>query len=172
VFALAGGFLMAKGVVGWRRLTLGAPARKAASSRPEGEPGACEAAVKQIGHGVEMNGVLVIEQSLRIEGEFRGTLQSANGIFVAETGTVEAPIRARTVEIHGAVVGNVVASREIVIHETGRLHGDVEAPSIVIARGATFNGSVRMYRPERSLQASVLPELHTAESPLDPGRRV
>ena len=119
-----------------------------------------------------MNGVPVVEQSLRIEGEFRGTLQSANGIFVAETGTVEAPIRARTVEIHGAVVGNVMAPREIVIHETGRLHGDVEAPSIVIARGATFNGSVRMYRPERSLQASVLPELHTAESPLDPGRRV
>jgi cytoskeletal protein CcmA (bactofilin family) len=163
---------MAKGVVGWRRLTLGAPVRKPTPPRPEGEADASEVPVKHIGHGVEMNGHLVVEQSLRIEGEFRGALQSSNSVFVAETGTVEAPIRARTVEIHGAVVGNVVASREIVIHETGRLHGDVEAPSIVIARGATFNGRVRMYRPERSLQASVLPELHSCESPLDLGRRV
>ena len=31
-----------------------------------------------------MNGDLVIEQSPRIEGEFRGTFQSANGVFVAE----------------------------------------------------------------------------------------
>ena len=38
------------------------------------------------------------------------------------------------------------------IHATGRLHGDVEAPSLVVARGAYFNGRIRMYRPERSLQ--------------------
>jgi cytoskeletal protein CcmA (bactofilin family) len=155
---------MAKGVVGWRRLTVGAPARKAPPPRPAEDAGAAEAPVKQIGHGVEMNGHLVIEQSLRVEGEFRGALQSSNSVFVAETGTVEAPIRARTVEIHGAVVGNVVASREIVIHETGRLHGDVEAPSIVIARGATFNGRVRMYRPERSAQASAPTDEHSVAS--------
>ena len=158
---------MAKGVVGWRRLTVGAPVRKSPPPRPEGEAGASEAPVKQIGHGVEMNGHLVIEQSLRIEGEFRGALQSSNSVFVAETGTVEAPIRARTVEIHGAVVGNVVASREIVISASGRLHGDVETPSLVVERGATFNGRVRMYRPERSLQASALPDEHTAASVLE-----
>lgn len=143
---------MAKGVVGWRRLTVGAPARKATPPRPEGEAGAAEADVKRIGHGVEMNGHLVVAQSLCIEGDFRGALQSGNSVVVAETGSVEAPIRARTVEIHGAVVGDVVASREIVIFANGRLHGDVETPSLVIARGATFNGRVRMYRPERSLQ--------------------
>jgi cytoskeletal protein CcmA (bactofilin family) len=144
---------MANRSSGWRRLALGAPVQAEPPPRPLELPGVPEAEVARLHYGAEMNGRLVVEQSLLIEGEFRGELESANTVFVAETGTVEAPIRARMVEIHGAVVGDVVAAREVVIHATGRLHGDVETPSLVIARGATFNGRTRMYRPERSLQA-------------------
>jgi cytoskeletal protein CcmA (bactofilin family) len=149
---------MALGPAGWRRLVLGAPVQKDVPSLPQAEPGAREPDVARIEHGVEMNGRLVIEQSLRIEGEFRGELECAQSVYVSETGAVEAPIRARTVEIHGAVVGDVVASREVVIFASGRLHGDVETPSLVVVRGATFNGRTRMYRPERSVKASALPE--------------
>jgi len=35
----------------------------------------------------------------------------------------------------------------------------------VVARGATFNGRTKMYRPERSVQTSALPDRH-AEVPL------
>jgi len=144
---------------GWRRLVPGAPTEQetaAAPARPEIAPIAPppEPDVALIARGVEMNGRLVVTQSLRIEGEFRGDLQSANSIFVSESGTVEAPIRARTVEIHGAVVGNIVASREVVIHATGRLHGDVETPSFVVTRGSTFNGKTTMYRPERNVRSA------------------
>ena len=153
VSAAARGFPMAMRPAGWRRLVLGAPAPKAAPPSLRANPGLRNPTSRTSSYGVEMNGRLVVEQSLQIEGEFRGELESAGSVFVAETGTVDAPIRARTVEIRGAVVGDVVASREVVIFATGRLHGDVETPSLVIARGATFNGRTRMYRPERSLQA-------------------
>lgn len=106
-----------------------------------------------IARGMEMSGRLVTPQSLRIEGEFSGELESAQLVCVTETGAVTAPIRARSVEIRGAVVGNISASREVVIHPSGRLHGDVETPSLVVARGATFNGRTRMYRPEQNLPA-------------------
>src|SRR5262249_24639577 len=114
---------------------------------------AAEEAYARIERGVEMSGRLATERPLRIEGEFRGEIQSAAAVLVCEGGTVEAPIRARTVEIHGAVGGDVIASREVVIHASGRLHGDVEAPSLVIARGAFFNGRTKMYRPGRVVQA-------------------
>jgi cytoskeletal protein CcmA (bactofilin family) len=155
---------MAMRPAGWRRLVLGAPVQKDVPPQPQGEPGASEPDVARIEHGVEMNGRLVVEQSLLIEGEFRGELESAGSVFVSETGTVEGPIRARTVEIRGAVVGDVVASREVVIFATGRLHGDVETPSLVVVRGATFNGRTRMYRPESSIQTSALPDRHSAAS--------
>jgi len=123
------------------------------------EEGFVDDGFTRIQPGVEMSGRLVTERSLRVDGEFRGQIESAAMVIVCETGAVEAPIRARTVEIRGAVVGDVVASREVVIHATGRLHGDVEAPSFVIERGAFFNGRTRMYRPERlaQSQAEALP---------------
>ncbi len=152
---------------GWRRFVLGGTERTATIPAPPQESGASEAGIALIEHGVEMNGRLVVPQSLRIEGEFRGEIESANTVFVSETGAVEAPIRARSVEIRGAVVGDISASREIVIHATGRLHGDVETPSLVVMRGATFNGRTRMYRPERSLQTSAPADRHTAASPLE-----
>jgi len=155
---------MDKSVVGWRRLVLGVPEQETTPRRAEADPGTPAPDVAIIARGVEMNGRLVVSQSLRIEGEFRGNLESPKSVFVSESGAVEAPIRARTVEIYGAVVGDVVASREIVIHATGRLHGDVETPSLVVVRGATFNGRTRMYRPEQNLQNSAPLEPHADAS--------
>jgi cytoskeletal protein CcmA (bactofilin family) len=130
---------------------LGAPEQiEVPPNHVEPEMGASEPGVARIEPGVEMNGRLVAPNSIRVEGEFRGELESAASVFVSESGAVEAPIRARSVEIRGAVVGDIVASREVVIHATGRLHGDVETPSLVVVRGATFNGRTRMYRPERA----------------------
>ena len=152
-------------ISGWRRLVLGAPEQKATPPQSEPEaPRASEPDAALVEQGVEMNGRLVVKQSIRIDGEFRGEIESSNSVFVSETGTVEAKIQARTVEIRGAVVGDISASREIVIHATGRLHGDVETPSLVVVRGATFNGRTRMYRPERSVQTSALPDRHPAVS--------
>ena len=102
-----------------------------------------------------MSGRLVTERPLRIEGEFRGEIESASTVIVTEGGSVEAPIRARTVEIRGAVVGNVTATRELVIHATGKLHGDVETPSLIIERGAFFSGGTQMYRPQQALRGDV-----------------
>jgi cytoskeletal protein CcmA (bactofilin family) len=143
----------ARSASGWRRIVPGvveqspAPAAIAAE-----EPAAVKPNVALLSRGVEMNGRLVVPSSVQVEGEFRGQLESADSVWISETGSVEAPIRARTVEIRGAVVGDIVASREVVIHATGRLHGNVEMPSLVVARGATFNGQSRMYRPERKVQ--------------------
>jgi cytoskeletal protein CcmA (bactofilin family) len=140
-------------VPGWRRLVPDAPKQVTTPAKPEGEAETAAPHVAIIERGVEMNGRLVVPQSLRIEGEFRGELESSASIFVSESGAIEAPIRARTVEIRGAVVGDIVASREVIIHATGRLHGNVETPSLVVTRGATFNGQTRMYRPERNVQS-------------------
>jgi cytoskeletal protein CcmA (bactofilin family) len=155
---------MEERLTGWRRLVLGVPEQETTPPKAEVEPGTSTPDVAIIERGVEMNGRLVVRQSLRIEGEFRGELESGGSVFISESGAVEAPIRARAVEIRGAVVGDIVASREVVIHATGRLHGDVETPSLVVMRGATFNGRTRMYRPERHVQSSALPDQHAGAS--------
>jgi cytoskeletal protein CcmA (bactofilin family) len=99
--------------------------------------------------GCEVDGVLSLEGPLLIEGEFRGEIRCQDAVSVLQSGTVEASIEARTVTIEGAVVGNVTSTREVVIARRGKLHGDVVTPSLVIERGAFFQGATRMYRPEQ-----------------------
>ena len=142
---------------GWRRLVIGGSAQGEAAAQAPAAASAPEVHFARIERGVEMSGRLVTEKPLRIEGEFRGEIESASTVIVTEGGSVEAPIRARTVEIRGAVVGNVTASRELVVYATGRVHGDMEAPSLVIERGAFVNGRAHMYRPLSALQAEAPP---------------
>jgi cytoskeletal protein CcmA (bactofilin family) len=137
----------------WRSIRIGATA-PTPPPQPPAEIAKPAEDFARIERGVEMSGRLATSRSLRVEGEFRGEIECGGAVVVTDTGAVEAPIRARTVEIFGAVVGDVSAGREIVIHPTGRLHGDVDAPSFVVMRGAFFNGKTRMYRPERSLAQS------------------
>lgn len=111
---------------------------------PESEP-----ATTFIHPDCEFDGTLVLKRSIQIEGEFRGHLESADSVIIGADAAVEASITARTIVVFGAVVGDVRGSREVVLHPGSRLHGSVETPSLVIERGAFFNGQTKMYRPDQ-----------------------
>jgi cytoskeletal protein CcmA (bactofilin family) len=132
---------------GWKRIALGGQAEKPAGDGGKASRDAASPATF-IDQGCEFQGKLSLNTSIRMDGEYRGHIVSEDTVVVGETAALEASIEARTVVICGAVVGDVEASREVVIHATGRLHGNVKTPSLVIERGAFFNGETRMYRPE------------------------
>ena len=138
---------------GWKRISLGTRQDEPAAPQSEQEPAATSAFTTFIQKGCEFEGTLVLDKSIRIEGEFRGAIESSETVVVDAEAAVEARIRARTVVVHGAVVGNLEASREVVLHPSCRLHGDVETPSLVVERGAFFNGTTRMFRPEQIVRA-------------------
>jgi len=139
---------------GWEKLEIGRRlARRSAAAEEAPTVAAPEDHTAFIHEGCEVEGTLAVENSLRIQGEFRGRIRAQKTVTVDERATVTGDIHARTVIIHGAVVGDVDASREVVIHATGRLHGDVKTPSFELARGAFLNGRTEMYRPERVIHA-------------------
>ncbi len=108
--------------------------------------------------GCQVDGKLVIKTSIEIAGEFRGALQSEQTVTVSADASVDGSIRARSVCVAGAVVGEIDASRDVIIQSTGRVHGDVTTPSLVIERGAFFNGQTRMYRPELVARTGQTPD--------------
>jgi cytoskeletal protein CcmA (bactofilin family) len=139
---------------GWERREIGRRfSRRDAAAVEASKAPATEDHTAFIREGCEVEGTLAVKNSLRIQGEFRGSIKARKTVTVDERATVTGGIQARTVIIHGAVVGDVNASREVVIHATGRLHGDVKTPSFELARGAFLNGRTEMYRPERVIQA-------------------
>jgi cytoskeletal protein CcmA (bactofilin family) len=144
----------------WQKLEVGRRLTRRSSAAVEAPKGpetpnapAEEGHTAVIQEGCEVEGALSVENSLRVQGDFRGRIKAGKTVTIDERASVTGDIQARIVIIHGAVVGDVTASREVVIQATGRLHGDVKAPAFQVERGAFLNGRTEMYRPERALHA-------------------
>jgi len=161
---------MDRGQTGWVRRVLDVPASRSAAPEPEPPVAPPAPRAVRVEQGSALEGTLALDRSIEIEGEYRGSIDCREGVTVGETGTVEANIRARCVEIRGAVVGDIDASREVILHAGGRLHGKVSTPSFVLERGAFFNGETRMYRPELAAQARRAAEA-TSDEPAAPLRQ-
>ncbi len=63
-------------------------------------------------------------------------------LLVETGGQVAAAVVARNVVIAGAVTGGVVAGERIELRSTARVKGELSAPRIAMADGATLNGRV------------------------------
>ena len=135
--------------------------RSRSAAQPVGvkpEPRAPETPSTVIERDCALEGKLVSDRPVRIEGELRGSVETSKTVLVAEMGTVEGAIEARSVEIRGAVVGDVSAAREVILRAGGKLHGDVETSSLVIERGAHFTGGTRMKLPQHSSRSATDPQ--------------
>lgn len=108
-----------------------------------------------IDQGSEFEGKLIFKDTVRIDGSFRGEIESKNTLIVGETGEIVATVRSREVIISGSVTGNIFATERLVLHKTARVEGDVEAASTAIEEGAVLNGKITMggSRPSPNLAA-------------------
>ncbi len=119
-----------------------------------------------IDQGSEFEGKLSFKETVRIDGTFTGEITSENTLIVGETGEISASIRSRSVMVSGTVEGDIVATRQLVLHKTARLQGNVETPSLVIEEGATFNGGMKMMRPEQmGKKSEPAPKADEGENP-------
>ncbi len=98
-----------------------------------------------LGRGTRFEGKLFFEGRVRIDGQFKGEIQSDDTLIIGDGAEVHAEIDVATVIVRGgAVHGNVRASQAIEIHAPGKLIGNIHSPSVFIERGVEFQGSCRM----------------------------
>jgi cytoskeletal protein CcmA (bactofilin family) len=98
-----------------------------------------------LGRGTEFDGKLHFEGRVRIDGVFRGEIQSDDTLVIGEGAEVHAEIDVATVIVRGGVVhGNIRAKTAIELHAPGRMVGNLHSPSVFIDRGVEFQGACRM----------------------------
>ena len=107
-----------------------------------------------IDQGSEFEGKLSFKDTVRIDGTFSGEISSDNTLIVGESGQVMATIHSVCVVISGLVQGNIVATEQIVLHKTAVVNGDIESPTVVMEEGAELNGSIKMGKAAKSIQAT------------------
>jgi cytoskeletal protein CcmA (bactofilin family) len=104
-----------------------------------------------LGAGSVFEGKLHFEGQVRIDGTFTGEITTTDLLIIGEGAKVSATINCGSVEIKGDINGNVNASDSIVLRATARVQADIYAPSLVIDKGAVFEGNSRMTGGARSM---------------------
>jgi len=103
--------------------------------------------VASIGKSVIIQGDLSGSEDLTIEGSVDGRIELKDHILtIGPNGRIKAQIFAKGVVVLGQVFGNITASEKVDIRDNGSVEGDILAPRIAIAEGATFRGSVDMQK--------------------------
>ncbi|MBN1878953.1 polymer-forming cytoskeletal protein [bacterium] len=97
-----------------------------------------------IGKDLVFEGNVQGKGSIRVEGDFRGTLEVQNEVIIGKGGTVTGDIKADVVTVEGDLKGNVEARQKISINVTGTMLGDIIAPRVVVASGAVYKGRIDM----------------------------
>src|SRR2546426_12176608 len=102
--------------------------------------------------GTNMTGELEFAGTLRIDGNFHGSISTGDILIIGDNAIVHADIKVGEIEIHGQVFGNLEAKRRVQITEKGRVKGDIQTPVLFVAAGAMLDGRTRMAgdRPEET----------------------
>jgi len=99
-------------------------------------------------NGTAVTGELQFSNVLRIDGEFHGSIVSADRLIVGEQAVVHADIKVGDIEIRGQVYGNVEVQRQAELLSTGLLKGDLRSAVLIIQAGATFEGRSSKVSPD------------------------
>ena len=97
----------------------------------------------------KFRGKLQVERSLTIfsGAEIKGSFVTARLIIPAgNTFNWDEPIRARSIEIGGELIGHIHAAEMVALRSTGRLFGDVSTGNLVVEEGAVVVGQAEVLR--------------------------
>ncbi|MBW2142914.1 MAG: polymer-forming cytoskeletal protein [Deltaproteobacteria bacterium] len=97
--------------------------------------------IQMLGPQMTLEGSLVFEGTMIMNGHVKGTIESKDGtIVVGEKAVIHADVFVCNATISGEVKGTVRATERIELHPPARVYGDLSAPVVLIDAGVTFDG--------------------------------
>ena len=116
-----------------------------AHSEPQREQDRRTRSCSYLGPTAHFKGEITIEESLNIEGQFEGKIDSkSKTVTVGKQGRVNAEVHANIVEVRGTIEGDIHSRDEVQVCSTGIISGTIECDRLVVHDGAVFNGQISM----------------------------
>ena len=98
-----------------------------------------------IGADVKIEGSIISEESLLIEGAVKGSITAKQSeVTVGKSGALIADVSAKIVRIEGRVEGDICGGEKVIIASTGNVLGNIDSPRVSLEDGAKFKGSITM----------------------------
>jgi cytoskeletal protein CcmA (bactofilin family) len=96
-----------------------------------------------VGRGTLFEGVMKVDNSVRIDGTFKGELSCSGTLTVGQSGEAHAQLEGRDIYINGTVHGNVRGDK-VRLDSQARVVGDICSNALTISEGAVFQGNCSM----------------------------
>jgi cytoskeletal protein CcmA (bactofilin family) len=104
-----------------------------------------------IGSSISIKGDISGDENLLIEGEIEGGIAFHNhNVTIGQNGRIKADIHGKTIAIDGNHEGNLFAAEQLIIRQTGTVHGNIVSPRVVLEDGCNFKGNIDMSPKEKA----------------------
>ncbi len=98
-----------------------------------------------LGAETTLEGKLIFEGTMRLDGHFTGSIESQEGtVIVGENAVVDADVSVHTATVSGEVRGNIRATDRIQLCPTARVFGDLTGAVVFMDAGVVFHGKCSM----------------------------
>ena len=103
-----------------------------------------------IGKGTSLKGDVIVDGSLRIDGELEGSLKANNFLIVGKSGILKADVDVKNAIIGGKIIGNVSVEEKLELESSSSCTGDLKAKVLQISPGAVFDGNCTMSKTSKN----------------------
>ena len=108
----------------------------------------------------EIKGDLHFKGTFRVDGVFKGKINSESILIIGDSGKVDADVKIGHMIINGEIKGNIQATEKVEVNSNGRVFGTIISPKLVVEEGAYLEATCQTTDkiPAGTPAPSILPE--------------
>jgi len=120
---------------------------------PKQETRKKESSVVTFGKQTSFSGHLKFQETLLVQGKFKGTIDAAGALIVDKEAVVDADrITVSSLTVYGTVIGDIHAIDKVDMMSGAKVQGDVTAARLRIADGVLFEGQCSMTSVDKEVE--------------------
>ncbi|HET6348786.1 MAG TPA: polymer-forming cytoskeletal protein [Candidatus Krumholzibacteria bacterium] len=97
-----------------------------------------------LGQGCKIKGDIELQGTMRIDGQFEGSISCPDTLIIGKSGVVKAEVKVKNAVIGGKLIGNIAAANKIELQSGSHVEGDIQTARLVIDEGVFFEGNCKM----------------------------
>lgn len=101
-------------------------------------------AANTIQSGTSIQGEVISEGSIRIDGKLDGSLRTKGKLVIGASGLITGDVTCRNANIEGKIDGKIEVEEMLILKQSAVILGDISTKKLVVEEGAVFNGKIAM----------------------------
>jgi cytoskeletal protein CcmA (bactofilin family) len=97
-----------------------------------------------VGPSVKIQGDVISEGNIRIEGQVTGKVQTTQSVYIGDKAKITADVIAGSAIIAGEILGNIKVGNHLIMQGSAVIAGDISCSILRVEDGARFSGKCTM----------------------------